>query len=205
MAPARPRCRRCCTLLSSRFSHAMLYILRPTSEPERNNTVSFRNPTTTWSQMCSSDMLQCPLAKSEVCRPCLKRGTPCCHNISGGLPDEVPSPHKPTVSTLAAALRRWLTDRAASVDRLRLVPKHAVPAGKLAPVWGALRRRLRHLELHLERELSPTSEEVRVPAGWDRRLPSAQSRGCVQLPAFKAFWVSVGAWTVWRTAPTHSG
>ena len=44
------------------------------------------------------------------------------------------SPHVPAVPTSASALRRWLTDRAASVDRLRLVPKHAVPAGKLAPV-----------------------------------------------------------------------
>ena len=76
-------------------------------------------------------------------------------------------------SHFGIALRRWLTDRAASVDRLRLVPKHAVPAGKLAPVWGTLRRRLRRLELHLERELSPTSEEVRVPARREKRLPSA--------------------------------
>ena len=51
-------------------------------------------------------------------------------------------------------------DRAASVEQLRLVPKHAAPAGRLAPIWAALGRRLRRLDLQLERELPPCSEQV---------------------------------------------
>ena len=68
-------------------------------------------------------------------------------------------------------LHRWLTDRAAGVRRLRLVPKHAAPTGRLAPLWASLSRSLERLELHLERELPLTSEQVSLSAPQNRVKP----------------------------------
>lgn len=64
------------------------------------------------------------------------------------------------ITPLEGGSCRWMTDRAVSIEELRLVPKHAVPAGRLAPLWAALGGRLRVLELQLERDLPAASDQV---------------------------------------------
>lgn len=60
---------------------------------------------------------------------------------------------------LWARANRWIAERAVSVTELRLVPKHAIPAGRLVPLWAALGSHLRILELQLDRELPLASKQ----------------------------------------------
>ena len=55
-----------------------------------------------------------------------------------------------------AKARKWAVARAAGVRTLQLTPRHAAPAGGLAPLWRSLGGGLKHLDLALERVLSET-------------------------------------------------
>ncbi len=52
-----------------------------------------------------------------------------------------------------AQARRWLLSRRVAVRELTLTPRHAAPAGAIAPLWPALAGGLKTLDLNLERVL----------------------------------------------------
>ena len=52
-----------------------------------------------------------------------------------------------------AQARKWLSARAVAVHHLSLTPRHAAPAGAIAPLWPRLGAGLKSLSLSLEREL----------------------------------------------------